>query len=160
MPDGRPGNVIARPALRPYEIIFWADTEQPAEYQIPVADLYVFYEQGQLKLWSRRLQRQIIPRLSCAHNYSGRSLGIYRFLAMLQGQDVQLPFAQLPEKMQQMKMVPRVQIDQLIILEQQWQVERKDIVALIKDDCWQTRAMAANATRLPVAPLCHFCHSR
>ena len=65
MPDGRPGNVIARPALRPYEIIFWADTEQPAEYQIPVADLYVFYEQGQLKLWSRRLQRQIIPRLSC-----------------------------------------------------------------------------------------------
>lgn len=137
MPDGRPGNVIARPALRPYEIIFWADTEQPAEYQIPVADLYVFYEQGQLKLWSRRLQRQIIPRLSCAHNYSGRSLGIYRFLAMLQGQDVQLPFAQLPEKMQQMKMVPRVQIDQLIILEQQWQVERKDIVALIKDDCWQ-----------------------
>ncbi len=137
MPDGRPGNVIARPALRPYEIIFWADTEQPAEYQIPVADLYVFCEQGQLKLWSRRLKRQIIPRLSCAHNYSGRSLGIYRFLALLQGQNVQLPSVQLPEKMQQMKMVPRVQIDQMIILEQQWQIERKDILALVKEDSWQ-----------------------
>lgn len=143
MPDGRPGNVIARPVLRQYEIVFLADTELPAERQIPVRDLYVFVEAGQVKLWSKRLNKQVIPRLTSAHNYSARSLGIYRFLCMLQHQQARLPHYSSPASFLQLERQPRVQLDQVILQEAQWQVERGLIAALITNDNWQAEAFQA-----------------
>ena len=140
MPDGRPGNVIARPALRKYEIVFLADSEIPEEQQIPVQDLYVFVEAGQVKLWSKRLNKQIIPRLTSAHNYSARSLGIYRFLCMLQHQQARLPNYRTPASFSQMERQPRVQLDNVILHEAQWQLDRTLLQALVVEDKWQAEA--------------------
>lgn len=142
MPDGRPGNVIARPALRRYEIVFLADTQLPEEQQIPVKDLYVFVEAGQVKLWSKRLNKQVIPRLTSAHNYSARSLGIYRFLCMLQHQQARLPHFSAPAAFAQMERQPRVMLDHVILQEAQWQIERDLLEALIENGRWQTEAFA------------------
>ncbi|RVU41790.1 lantibiotic dehydratase [Rheinheimera riviphila] len=143
MPDGRPGNVIARPALRQYEIVFLADTELPAERQIPVRDLYVFVEAGQVKLWSKRLNKQVIPRLTSAHNYSSRSLGIYRFLCMLQHQQAQLPRYSTPAALLPLERQPRVMLEHVILQEAQWQVERSLLEALLVNDNWQAEAFQA-----------------
>lgn len=147
MPDGRPGNVIARPVLRHYEIVFLADTELPAERQIPVSGLYVFVEAGQVKLWSKRLNKQVIPRLTSAHNYSARSLGIYRFLCMLQHQQARLPHFSVPASFLKLERQPRVQLDQVILQEAQWQVERGLLEALIANDNWQAEAFQALVQR-------------
>lgn len=140
MPDGRPGNVIARPQLRQYEIVFLADTELADEKQISVQDLYAFVEGNEVKLWSKRLKKLVIPRLTSAHNYSDRSLSIYHFLCMLQHQQAELPFYQSPTFIEQMDRQPRVQLDNVILSEAKWRLERSLLEALVKKDIWQENA--------------------
>lgn len=134
MPEGRPGNVIARPALRAYEIVFLADSQLASEWQIPVSDLLVYQENNLLCLWSQRLQKRIIPRLSSAHNFSGRSLGIYRFLCSLQHQNLQMPHFVLPDSLHKAKRVPRIMIDDLILQEAHCNIP----VALLSE-LWQDK---------------------
>ena len=86
LPEGRIGNVIARPVLRGHEIPFLGRSGVPLDRQIPVSDLLVSVHGDQVVLRSRRLGRRVIPRLTSAHNYMGRSLGTYRFLCALQRQ--------------------------------------------------------------------------
>lgn len=137
MPDGRPGNVIARPSLRDYEIVFLADSTLDDNKQIAISDLYVFTEAGQVKLWSKKLNKQIIPRLTSAHNYSSHALGIYRFLCMLQHQQAELPHFSMPASFNQMEYVPRVQLDNVILHEAHWRVKRDMLTALINNGEWQ-----------------------
>ncbi len=133
MPDGRPGNVIARPCLREYEISFLGDSGTDEEKIIEVDDLHVFVENSRVKLWSRRLNREVIPRLSSAHNYSQRSLGIYKFLCMLQGQSVKPPEFRLPLALDQASHVPRIMLDNLILSERRWLVPKRDLQGLLLD---------------------------
>lgn len=137
MPDGRPGNVIARPALRDYEIVFFGDSNLPEERQIQVNDLYVYIENDQVKLWSSRLNKQVIPRLSSAHNFSSRSLGIYRFLCMLQHQSSSLPRLSFPSSFTEMVFQPRIQLDNVILREAHWLVDRVILEKLVKDGVWK-----------------------
>ncbi|NKC20389.1 lantibiotic dehydratase [Pseudoalteromonas sp. S4498] len=131
MPEGRPGNVIARPHLRQYEIVFMADSALDPEYQIPLSDLYVWVENRQVKLWSKRLDKRVIPRLSSAHNFSARSLSAYKFLCMLQHQEVETPRFSLPASLNNAAYVPRIMLDNLILNERTWRVERKELEALL-----------------------------
>ncbi|MBB1448953.1 lantibiotic dehydratase, partial [Pseudoalteromonas sp. SG41-6] len=127
MPEGRPGNVIARPHLREYEIVFMADSSLDDEYQISLSDLHVWVEGQQVKLWSKRLNKQVVPRLSCAHNYSSRSLSAYKFLCMLQHQDGRAPSFSMPSSTDRASFVPRIMLDNLILSEKIWRVERKKL---------------------------------
>ena len=87
LPEGRLGNVIFRPVLRDHEIPFLGRAGVPRERQIPVTDLLLSVRGGRIVLRSRALDREIIPRLTTAHNFSGTGgLGLYRFLCTLQGQ--------------------------------------------------------------------------
>src|SRR5262249_35761695 len=83
LPEGRLGNVLARPILRDYEIPYLGSASVPEERQIPVTDLRVSVVNGQIVLRSARLNRRVIPRLTSAHNFQA-SQGIYRFLCGLQ----------------------------------------------------------------------------
>ncbi|MEP1446300.1 MAG: lantibiotic dehydratase [Paraglaciecola sp.] len=132
IPEGRPGNVIARPYLRKYEIIFMADSDLNHEYQIPISDLYVWIEQQQIKLWSKRLQKQIVPRLSSAHNYTSRSLSVYKFLSMLQRQSGTPPEFSLPASQALTSFIPRIMLDNLILSEKMWRIPREELEELIK----------------------------
>lgn len=133
MPEGRPGNVVARPCLRKYEIVFMADSNLSHEYQIPVSDLHVWIEGRQVKLWSKRLKKQIIPRLSSAHNYSSRSLSVYKFLSMLQRQSGMAPGFSVPASQAQASFIPRIMLDNLVLSEKTWRVPRKELDEVIKN---------------------------
>ncbi|KZN40329.1 lantibiotic dehydratase [Pseudoalteromonas luteoviolacea] len=132
MPEGRPGNVIARPHLRDYEIVFMADSSLDDEYQIPLSDLYVWVEGQKVKLWSKRLNKQVIPRLSSAHNYSARSLSAYKFLCMLQHQEGRAPYFKMPTSTERAAFVPRVMLDNLILSEKIWRIERTELEEISK----------------------------
>ncbi len=134
MPEGRPGNVIARPHLRKYEIVFLADSSLAKEYQITIDDLYVSVSGHRVNLWSKRLKKQVIPRLSCAHNFSSHSLSTYKFLCLLQYQENSLPNFTLPESQNSASFVPRIMLDNLILSERKWSIERKRLVDLIISD--------------------------
>ncbi|MEW6991959.1 lantibiotic dehydratase [Colwelliaceae bacterium 6441] len=134
LPEGRPGNVIARPHLRQYEIVFLADSSLASEFQIPISDLYVWVETNQIKLWSKRLEKQIIPRLSSAHNYSSRSLSAYKFLSMLQHQGATAPEFALPASQASASFVPRIMLDDLILSVKTWRIPRKALAELLIND--------------------------
>lgn len=85
--EGRIGNILCRPVLRQHEIVFLGRSGAPDEAQLPVDDLLVSVRENRVVLRSKRLDREIIPRLSTAHNFRLRSLGMYRFLCAFQTQD-------------------------------------------------------------------------
>jgi len=87
LPESRTGNILLHPAFRDYEIPYLAASSLESDRQIDVKDLYVSVRNGRVILRSKRLNRQVIPRLSTAHNYTNSSLGVYRFLCDLQLQD-------------------------------------------------------------------------
>jgi len=139
-PDGRPGNVIARPHLRPDEIVFLADSELPEHAKIDPSDLFVYVEENKVKLWSKSRQKQVLPRLTCAHNFTHRSLGIYRFLAMLSHQYGTAPAFTMPNSWQQASRVPRVMIDEVVVSEASWLVPRERLTGLLDGDRFNEQA--------------------
>ena len=143
MPEGRPGNVIARPHLRDYEIVFMADSSLPDPYQITLSDLYVWVEGQQVKLWSKRLNKQVVPRLSSAHNYSARSLSAYKFLCMLQHQSGSAPNFHMPQSTARSAFVPRLMLDNLILSEKTWRIERSQLQAVVKNGRFDREVLAA-----------------
>jgi thiopeptide-type bacteriocin biosynthesis protein len=88
LPEGRVGNVVCRPVLRQYEIPLLATPGVPAERQIALSDLALSLRDGRIVLRSQRLGVEVLPRLTCAHNYGSRqSLKLYKFLCLLQQQE-------------------------------------------------------------------------
>src|SRR6185369_3703820 len=85
LPEGRVGNVLLRPLLRGYENPFLGRSGAPADRQIPAADLVLHVRDGRVVLRSRRLDCEVVPRLTTAHSHwSPRNLGVYRLLCALQ----------------------------------------------------------------------------
>jgi thiopeptide-type bacteriocin biosynthesis protein len=128
--NGRMGNILARPALRAYEIPYLAQSGVPAERQIPVSDLLVSVAGNRVFLRSARLGRQVIPRLTSAHNFK-RGQPVYRFLCMLQAQAVARlgwdwgPLADAP-------FLPRVTAGRLVLARAEWRVSRDELQRLGK----------------------------
>jgi thiopeptide-type bacteriocin biosynthesis protein len=85
LPQGRAGNVISRPSLRTFEIPYLGRSTALKENQIGASDLSLTVNNGRLILRSRRLGREVIPRLTSAHNFAAaEQLPVYRFLCLMQ----------------------------------------------------------------------------
>lgn len=127
LPEGRIGNVILRPLLRPYEIPFLGRSGAPEENQIPVTDLLVSIRDGRVVLRSRRLGKEIVPRLTNAHNFSNHSLGVYRFLCTLQYQHVTGGLGWSWGPLESLPHLPRVEYGRLVLAKAQWRVEKAEL---------------------------------
>ena len=77
-----------RPVLRKYEIPYLCGTTLDKEFQIPVSDLLVGIEANKVVIRSKRLNKEIIPRMTTAHNFSMTTLPVYQFLCDLQFQQI------------------------------------------------------------------------
>lgn len=86
LPQGRIGNMIARPRLRAREIPYLGRGSAPPGDQVEPADLRVSVRRGRVTLRSARLGREVLPRLTSAHyDHTELQLPVYRFLCTLQG---------------------------------------------------------------------------
>jgi thiopeptide-type bacteriocin biosynthesis protein len=128
--EGRLGNILLRPVLREYEITYLGASGAAIDRQIPASDLVLRTNRGRLELWSRRLGRRVIPRLTTAHNYA---LGLppYRFLALLQTQGCVPWVSWAWGPMRSALFLPRVRHGRLILSLAQWQVEKGELRALL-----------------------------
>jgi thiopeptide-type bacteriocin biosynthesis protein len=130
LPEGRMGNVISRPVLRDYEIVFLGISGAAKGKQIPITDLYVSVIGGRVILRSKNLDREIIPRMTNAHNYT-QGQGIYRFLGSLQSQAVD-GMGWSWGALDSLRFLPRVSCGRLVFQRARWWVgadELRDITA-------------------------------
>jgi thiopeptide-type bacteriocin biosynthesis protein len=129
--DGRLANISARPVLRGHELVYLGRSGAPPDRQLELTDLTISVRDGRIVLRSSSLGREIIPRLTNAHNYANGALGPYRFLASLQSQGLAMlfwnlgPLAQLP-------FVPRIRIGRVILREASWTLRKTELEPITK----------------------------
>jgi lantibiotic biosynthesis protein len=122
LPEGRVGNILWRPVLRPYEIPYLGRSGAPEERQLPISDLLVSVTGGEVVLSSARLGRRVIPRLTSAHNFGQGSLGLYSFLGALQGQGTRDVLIWSWGALDTAPFLPRVASGRLVLARAQWRV--------------------------------------
>jgi thiopeptide-type bacteriocin biosynthesis protein len=126
LPEGRVGNVVCRPVLRQYEIPFLATSGVPAEQQIPLSDLTVSVRHGRIVLRSPRLGREVIPRLTSAHNFiHPRSLKLYKFLCLLQHQGTTGDLFWSWGSHEQAAFLPRVTMGNIVFSLARWRINKE-----------------------------------
>ena len=131
LPEGRIGNILCRPVLRDYEIPCLGRSGAPADRQIPITDLLVSVRDGRIVLRSRRLEREVVPRLTNAHNYGWRSLPVYRFLCALQHQDAAMGLVAWDwGPLEDASFLPRVVSGRLVLCRARWNVTEAELRAL------------------------------
>lgn len=133
LPQARVGNVLLRPLLRNYEIPYIGKSGLAAENQIPVADIMVCVKNNKVLLRSKRHNKYIIPRLTSAHNFSTRSLPVYKFLCDLQTQGQAQPDAWNWGVLSSLTYLPRVVYKNIIVRKARWILKKEDLKAIPKE---------------------------
>ncbi|QRN93501.1 lantibiotic dehydratase [Archangium violaceum] len=134
LPGGAVGDIVAREALHEREIVFLGQPSAPPEHQIPASDLRVSVVGTRIVLRSARLGREVIPRLSNAHDYFGWNLAVYRFLATLQHQDSTSALVFNLGRMRRARFVPRIVSGRLVLSVARWTVWREDLARAAGDE--------------------------
>ena len=121
--DGRAANVSLRPSYRPYEIPYLGTSGLPPGAQIPISELLVGVRAQQVVLWSERLNRRVLPRMSSAHNYHFIGPPIYRFLCGLQDQSTAWSLAWSWSSLEGSPFLPRIRTGRAILAKARWSVD-------------------------------------
>ncbi len=135
LPEARTGNILQRPNFRDYEIPYLGKSNVAEERQIPLSDILVTVKNDEIKLFSKKLNKEVIPRLGNAHNYSNSRLPIYQFLCELQTQNKRssigfswnTTFLNLP-------FLPRVKYKDIIFSKARWNLETNKLVEILKSN--------------------------
>ncbi len=127
--EGRTGNIACRPVLRAYELVFLGMSGAPHERQILLDDLLVSVRGGRIVLRSRRLGREVIPRLSTAHDPRWGRLGAYRFLCAVAGEGTAAP-AWAWGPLARAPYLPRVRLGRVVLARQTWNLDASDLAGI------------------------------
>src|SRR5690606_1841214 len=77
------GNVILRPNCYDYYIPIIDATNKDMEHVVSLNDLYVAIYNNNIILYSKKLNKQVLPRLGCAQNTALLTSPIYKFLGTI-----------------------------------------------------------------------------
>lgn len=147
LPQGRIGNVLARPVLRGFELPYLGRSGAQPHQWIGLDDLYVGLLGERVVLWSRRLNREIRPRLSSAAAYQDRGTDVYRFLASLQDQGVQCSLGFTWGSLGREAMLPRVVYGKLVLARARWLWSQSELMGIRKAEGAQGRFLAMQRLR-------------
>lgn len=125
VPEGRMGNVLARPPLREYDIPFLAAAGVAPDKTLRPTDLQVTVRGGRIHLASASLGREVVPRLSSAHNFA-HGPAVYRFLAHLQDQDGR-PGGWSWGALEELPFLPRVALGRQVLCKARWRIEKGEL---------------------------------
>jgi len=137
LPNSRIGNILTRSHLRDYELVYLSNSTLPREQQIYLSDIMISVRNNRIQLRSKRLGKQIIPRLTNAHNYVVNAIPAYHFLADMQHEEgrgyIGFSWGNLSNILEYR---PRVRYKNTILSPASWTIKKEAIesFAKIKDD--------------------------
>lgn len=139
LPESRTGNILMRPSLRDYEIPYLAKSTLNTDHQLPLDDLQVKVQgRNRVVLSSKKHNKEVIPHLTNAHNYSHNSLPVYHFLCDMQMQGkrpaINIHWGVLANEF---SFLPRIEFENLILQEATWNVNiatLKEMLEVVNDD--------------------------
>ncbi|MCB0375949.1 MAG: lantibiotic dehydratase family protein, partial [Sinomicrobium sp.] len=135
LPESRTGNVIRRAALRDYEIPYLGKSCLPPKGQLSVDDLMISVKQNRLVLRSVKHNKEVLPRLTNAHNYAADAMPVYHFLCDIQRLDMRPGIGFSWGSLQEKHMfLPRVIYKDLILSEARWKIGKEDMTSLTDKD--------------------------
>ena len=127
LPESRIGNIASRPVFRGYILHYLSNYEHDGS-DIPLSDLMVSIRKGRLFLRSKKYDKEVIPRLTCAHNYSTSPIPVYRFLCDLQHQQrmggLSVKWSRILSGNEHL---PRIQYKNFILFQEQWKIQPSEI---------------------------------
>jgi len=132
LPEARAGNILFRPHLRDYEIPYLANSTMPSKNQIRIDDLAIVADSNnRIKIMSKKHSKEIVPRLSNAHNYAF-GLPVYQFLASSQNSGkrnvITFDWGNLIDKFD---FLPRVEYNDIILSYKLWNINKEAIQPLV-----------------------------
>ena len=138
-PEARTGNILSRPHLRDHEILYLSDTDLPEDKIIKLSDLFLSIKKDRLTIRSKKLNKEVIPRLTTAHNYHyPGTMPVYRFLCDMQVQTGRnaLYFNWGQQFGKGLPFLPRVRYRNTILFPATWVINCEEIKYLfgIKED--------------------------
>ena len=134
LPQARTGNILYRNFQREYEIPYLGNASVDQDHQILIDDLYVSVKGGKIILRSKRLNKEIIPRLSNAHNFVSNALPIYHFLCDLQNQN-SFGFGFGWGGLQnEFDYLPRVNYKDAVLSRAAWNINKNEIESILTVD--------------------------
>lgn len=122
----RMGNIVSRACLREYELIINAVPSVDEAHQIFLRDVYVAVVDGEVQLYSYRLGRRIVPRVSAADDHTVARVPAYRFLCALQNQNASCS-AWSWGRLDTLPYLPRVSHGRLILSRARWRLSAADL---------------------------------
>jgi thiopeptide-type bacteriocin biosynthesis protein len=125
--DFHAANINRRRSNYAYEIPVLCASSAGRPYQLPLADLYVSLSEGEVVLYSKRLRKRVIPRMSSAFNYSRNQLSVFRFLGDLQYQGTGAHFSiDLRALFPDQRFYPRVELPDTVLHLATWCLQQED----------------------------------
>jgi len=149
LPEGRVGNILARPVLRDYELVLLGRSGAPPDRQLSVDELTVRLDGDRVVLYSPRLNAEVRPRLTTAHNPAWRGFGVYRFLAALQYDGVAGALAWDWGALSAAPMLPRVTAGRLVLARARWRLSAAEVGTVTGSDATAGWAALARERGLP-----------
>lgn len=149
IPEPRIFNIINRPSFRSYEIPYLSNSLK-INTDIDINDILLHVEHGErLVLSSKKLQQEIIPRLTNAHSYQNRdTLPIYEFLAEMQYYKLRKTvYFEIGPFKSYYDYIPRIEFQDVILSKATWNLKLKDIKSWfsLKDD-WEKLKLVVEQT--------------
>ena len=123
LPESRVGNILQRTKLRNYEIPVLTNVTSNDDNTIRLSDIFISVKNNRICLFSKQLNKEIIPRLSTAHNYA-LGISIYKFLAEIQSQssfEINWSWGYLKNKF----FLPRVEYKNIILSRATWNISEQ-----------------------------------
>lgn len=132
LPEARTGNILRRIQMREFEIPYLGKSLLPEENQITVDDLYLSIVNERLVLRSKLHNKEVIPYLTNAHNYSVNSLPLYHFLCDFNKQGIR---PELYFDWGALAMIynffPRIEYGNIILSKARWKISSEEARKLL-----------------------------
>lgn len=128
LPQARTGNILKRSALRAYEIPYLGKSSLSLDKQIPIGDIMISIRNNKIYLRSKKYNKEILPRLTNAHNYKNTPLPIYYFLCDVQTQHMRSGVGfRWNSILKDLPFLPRVEFNTIIFAKARWNIKTSSL---------------------------------